>query len=219
MDVQNPTATLADLLARSVSERDENWEAQFLKVLPTASVRLVKDQPINGPDGWPYMMVSIVDGAAEAEALIDVLRWLSTRGVGLVVNPEKPMPDFVVSYGMIANLRERGEFLTASAPRKGALEIRHGQQMFTGAPSLAFFPEYQRVVVREFLRQQRVEAPKVLMVSEDQQNWDLAFSLESLGNPPPHEHKGIAEALGWFLPAHYSVALISEKTLPGFGPL
>ena len=32
-------------------------------------------------------------------------------------------------------------------------------------------------------------------------------------------HSNIAEALSWFLPAHYSVALVSEKTVSGFQPL
>jgi hypothetical protein len=56
-------------------------------------------------------------------------------------------------------------------------------------------------------------------VSIDQKNYDLCFSLESFGNPPETEHKGLAEALSWFLPAHYSIALISEKLLPGFEAL
>jgi len=35
-------------------------------------------------------------------------------------------------------------------------------------------------------------------------------------SPPAHEHANIAEALSWFFPAHYSIALISEKVVPGF---
>jgi hypothetical protein len=40
-----------------------------------------------------------------------------------------------------------------------------------------------------------------------------------LGNPPEREHEGIAEAIAWFLPNHYSVVLISEKGLPTFSAL
>ena len=57
------------------------------------------------------------------------------------------------------------------------------------------------------------------MISQDNIHFDLCFSLESLGNPPDNEHEGIAEALSWFLPTHYSIVLISEKSLPEFLPL
>jgi hypothetical protein len=40
-----------------------------------------------------------------------------------------------------------------------------------------------------------------------------------LGNPPTKEHQGIAEAISWFLPPHYSIVLISETGLPPFAAL
>jgi hypothetical protein len=58
--------------------------------------------------------------------------------------------------------------------------------------------------------------PRILVMSTDRKHYDLAFSLESLGNPPTKEHQGIAEAITWFLPPHYSVVLVSEKDLPEF---
>ena len=57
------------------------------------------------------------------------------------------------------------------------------------------------------------------MISTDKVNYDLCFSIESLKSPPAHEHANIAEAISWFLPAHYTVALVSEKTVPGFQSL
>ena len=56
----------------------------------------------------------------------------------------------------------------------------------------------------------------VLVMSTDGENYDFCFSLESLGNPPEAEHSGIAEAISWFLPPHYSLLLIGEKDLPKF---
>ena len=121
---------------------------------------------------------------------------------------------------MVWNFCQRGEFLTPSATRpQGKLEIADGQQLYTGAPNSAFLPEEARAVIRDFLKRQKVTVPKILMISTDQENWDLAFSIESMGSPPLNEHAGIAEALSWFLPAHYSVALVSEKTVPGFAAL
>lgn len=216
----NPAVSPVDHLIKiPITQRDEAWELEFLRELPKTCVRIVEETAVAGPDGWPYLMISTEGkpGAEADEKFIQVASWLSTRGMGFVVNPEKSMPDFVMSYGMVWNFRERGEFLTFPAKtREGALEIHHGQQLYTGAPSLAYLPEDVRVILRDFLRRQGVKAPKALMVSDDQEVWDLALSVESLGNPPANEHKGIAEAIGWFLPAHYSVALISEKTIPGF---
>jgi hypothetical protein len=216
---------LNQLFEIPVANRDEAWELDFLRELALAPIRIVNETAVAGPDGWPYLMISTDLKGDDGEALINVARWLSTRGMGFVVNPEKAMPDYVMSYGMVWNFRERGEFLTAveGGGRAGAsaktFEIKHGQQLFTGAPSLAYLPEDIRVIVREFLKRQKVVAPKTLMISADQKSWDLAFSIESMGNPPVAEHAGIAEALSWFLPAHYLVALVSEKHVAGFSPL
>ncbi len=214
--------TVDHLIKIPLTQRDEAWELEFLRELPKTNVRIVDESAVAGPDGWPYLMISTEGkpGAEADEKFVHVASWLSTRGMGFVVNPEKSMPDFVMTYGMVWNFRERGEFLTFPAKtREGALEITHGQQLYTGAPSLAYLPEDVRVILREFLRRQGVKEPKVLMISDDQEIWDLAFSIESLGNPPAREHKGIAEAISWFLPSHYSVALVSDKNVPGFAAL
>ena len=213
--------SIQHLLDVPVGQRDEAWEFDFLLALPQATVRIVDDTPVTGPDGWPYLLLSTekVESDDRADTLVNVIRWLSTRGLGLVINPEKSMPDFVMNYGMVWNFRERGEFLTAPPAaeiRSGALEIRDGQQLYAGAPSAGYLPQDVRSLLREFLNRQKVTEPKVLMISTDEKIWDLAFSIESLGAPPTNEHAGIAEALSWFLPTHYSVALISEKTVPGF---
>lgn len=211
-DIREPE-NFKELLEVSVSMRDEAWEKAFLKALPKAGLRIVNDAPVAGPDGWPYLLVA-TDGD---EPLPNVVRWLVGQGVGLVINPEKAIPDYVLSYGMIWNFRERGEFFTvAAAVRSGPVELQNGQQVYAGPPSESYLPKEVRFVLREFLLQQKVVAPKVLMVSEDQKSWDLAVSLDSLGNPPEVEHAGIAEAMSWFLPAHYSLVLMKEQTLPGF---
>lgn len=226
------TPEFSRLLQIPVASRDVAWEIEFLRELPKSSVRVLEENPVSGPDGWPYLLLA-TDGD---DPLPEVAQWLAARGIGFVLNPEKSIPDFVVSYGMVWNFCQRGEFLTAigtdrevhekSASDKSMreratsrLEIKDGQQLFTGPPTLAYLPEEARSVLREFLKRQKVVAPKVLMISADQKNWDLAFSIESMGSPPEKEHGGIAEALSWFLPAHYSVALISEKTVPGFASL
>lgn len=216
------TPRLDQILQTPIANRNEAWELELLRELPKTSVRIVEESAVAGPDGWPYLLVATDGMAADGagEPMVNIVQWLATRGMGFVVNPEKAMPDFVMTYGMVWNFRERGEFLTPVAKlREGTLEIRDQQQLYTGAPSLAYLPEDVRAILRDFFKRQRVLEPKVLMISTDQEVWDLAFSIESLGSPKSAEHAGIAEALSWFLPAHYSVALVSEKNVPGFAAL
>lgn len=213
-------ATYEELLKVEIKDRGDAWEKDFLAELPKASVRVMSPEPREGPDHWPYLMVE--SGAVgDDDKMINVLQWLSTRGIGLVINPSKPAPDYVLTYGMLWNFRERGEFLTpkSKAGKEGRFEIQDGQQLYVGNPTEQYLPKYVRGLVRQFLADQGVFAPKILLVSEDNENFDLCFSIESLKSPPAHEHANIAEAISWFMPAHYNVSLISEKVVAGFQPL
>lgn len=216
-------SNLDSLLSQVPGKRDEAWEKSFLQALPSACVRVLSPEPRTGPDHWPYLFVA-TDGDEEAlEPLSGILGWLSSRGVGLALNPLKTTPDIVLTYGMIWNYRERGEFVSSAPgqakPEKKQIQIEHGQEVLVGSPSEAYLPSYVRSILKQFLLDQGVMAPKVLMASFDKVNYDLCFSIESLGSPPESEHTGIAEALSWFLPSHYAISLISEKTIPGFQPL
>ncbi|MES2963061.1 MAG: hypothetical protein V4760_04165 [Bdellovibrionota bacterium] len=209
--------TFENLLETDLERRDDSWERDFLKAFPSARVKVLNPEPQVGPDHWPYLLTTT---EAADDTAPSILTWLSTRGIGLVLNPQKPHPDYVLSYGMIWNFRERGEFLSLGAtgekPASNRFDIKPGQELMAGAPSEAFLPKYVRSVIRQFLADQGVFTPKVLMISADKVNYDLCFSIESLKSPPTHEHANIAEALSWFLPAHYTVALVSEKTVSGF---
>jgi hypothetical protein len=210
-----------------IEDRDEAWEGEFLQALPQAQVHVLRPEPQEGPDNWPYLLISTEEGADDP--ITNVIGWLCSRGIGLVINPQKPIPDFVLSYGMLWNFRERGEFLSSAHPqnesnekpqsRSERFEIKPGQQLYAGPPSESYLPKYVRTVLKQFLADQGVFSPKVLMISEDQKNFDLCFSIESLKSPPAHEHKNIAEALSWFLPPHYTLSLVSEKMVSGFQPL
>jgi hypothetical protein len=212
-------SSISDLLKTDVENRDQAWEHAFLKALPNAPARVLNPDPQEGPDHWPYLMVEAGD-AQDDDTIDHVIAWLSTRGIGLAINPTKPSPDYVLTYGMIWNYRERGEFFTeAKSSKAGLFEIKNGQQLWVGAPTQSYLPTYVRSVLKQFFADQGIFAPKVLMVSSDNEHFDLCFSVESLKSPPAHEHSNIAEALSWFLPAHYSIGLLSEKTVSGFVPI
>lgn len=196
-------------------KRDPQWENDFFMELSKSNLKLMSQDPQVGPDGWPYMMTET--GADAIEPAQNILQWLATRGMGLVVNPNKDYPDYVFSYGMVWHFRETGLFYRAKPEvSNGSFELRDGAELHAGDADPRYLPQYVRSIVREFFRDQGVFAPKILVMSSDRVNYDLVFSLESLGNPPVKEHQGIAEAISWFLPPHYSIVLASEKGLPAF---
>jgi hypothetical protein len=208
---------LSDLIQTPESQRDENWENQFLHTLTESKLQLVSEDPQFGPDGWPYLIAKTENGSEPSQK---ILQWLSQKGIGLVVNADKEMPDYILTYGMIWSFKETGRFFQKiEEPKSGKVELSMSSIAHAGTPNPSYLPDYVRGILREFLRDQGVIAPKILVLSQDRKNYDLAFSLESLGNPPETEWPGIAEAIGWFLPPHYSIVLISEKDLPPFGAL
>jgi hypothetical protein len=216
--------TLDSHLEVKEENRDRNWDEIFFKLISESNLNLMTQDPQQGPDGWPYLIAETVSGAntgANVDPAQKVFHWLSTKGIGLVINPQRlPYPDYVFSYGMIWSFRETGYFIKFHeiAPST-ELIVDKESPIKTGPPSEEYLPLYVRNVLKDFFRDQSVFDPKVLMISTDSKQYDLCFSLESLGNPPEEEHQGILEAISWFLPPHYTIALISEKGLPDFNSL
>ena len=215
------TQEFFELLKTPSAKRDTQWEDKFAKVLPYGRFNLLFEDAKPGPDGWPYLFAAATEEGSEYGA--QLLQWLSTRGIGLAINPEQAMPDFVLTYGMTWNFKERGEIISSLAgarPQTSKLEFKDGDSVLVGQPTEAFLPLYVRKILKQFFLDQGIIAPKVaVMLNNDKTLTDLAFSLDSIGQPTSDEHAGIAEALAWFLPAHYSIALVSEKVISGFQPL
>jgi hypothetical protein len=206
---------LETLLEVPFDDRDLEWEQKFFMAVSQSNVNVLTPEPQEGPDGWPYIMTTTSSDATEP--IQKIFQWLSTRGIGLVINPMKQYPDYVFTYGMIWHFRQTGLFYRQQADVKtGVVNLNEGQKIKSGAPTEEYLPSHVRKVLRDFFRDQGLLQPKILMISEDGKHYDLAFSLESIGNPPMNEHQGIAEAISWFLPPHYSILLTSEKSVPGF---
>jgi hypothetical protein len=210
--------TLKELCNAPDRIRDTGWEEAFLAILPNSSLRVVSPTPQQGPDGWPYLFVASDDDASEPA--LTILKWLSEKGIGLAINPEKDAPDFVLPWGMIWNFRERQAFLNPPPVAKdNKFELEKGESVFAGPPSAEYLPEYVRKMLRSFWIEQGVLAPRILVMSQDHEHFDLCFSLDSLGNPPEKEHEGIAQTIAWFLPQDYSIVLVKEDGLPAFSDL
>lgn len=206
-----------ELLNAPEESRNQKWESDFLSVFKDTKVHLAYPDPKPGPDKWPYLMVQTSPTSYPAEPVLKVLHWLHDKGIGLVLNANKRLPDYVFTYGMIWNFKERGSFISDyTTITDNKLELDTSKQYFYGFPNNSFLPDYARKILKDFFLEQGVLAPKILLLSKDQKNYDLCFSMESLGNPPPKEHEGILEAISWFLPSHYKLCLISEANLPKF---
>ena len=202
---------MEELLKTPVESRDLDWEKSFLANLANSQFRLIQDTPILGPDNMPYLPVEIVDEGEPAEA---ILNWLGEKGIGMVINPS-PQPDYVLTFGMVWNYLLRKEFITEAGPagEGGDLSFEQGQQVFAGTPNEEFFPNSVRAIFKNFLLDQGLTQPRIVMLSVDGSNFDLCFSKESLGDPPKTEWQGILEGFSWFFPLHYSFSIMSESSL------
>lgn len=211
-------SSLEKLLAVAPDLRDQSWENQFFVELTRSSVGVISESPQQGPDGWPYLLARTDENATEP--VQKILHWLFQKGIGLVINPHKEYPDYVFTYGMVWHFKETGLFYRDQKDiPTGSVIIENSEGVQMGAPSPEFLPDYVRKVLKDFFRDQSLHAVKILVVQSKDKFYDLAFSLESLGNPPESEYSGIAEAISWFLPPHYSILLVSEKDMPKFREL
>lgn len=213
---------ISEIVSVPEAQRNQSWENNFFQALSKSNLHLITAEPQNGPDGWPYLLVETEGAATEpvSEPVAKVLSWLTERGIGLVVNPRKEYPDYVFTYGMLWSFRETGFFFKPmqEAPQ-GTVSFETNTIVHAGPPTEEYLPGYVTKILKDFFRDQGILRPRILMISQDKVNYDLAVSLESLGNPPESEHSGIGEAISWFLPPHYSLLLISEKGLPPFHDL
>lgn len=205
------------LIQQPESRRDDAWESSFLTLFPQLKVQLEGDQAKQGPDGFPYLFVSTEEQGTEP--VVQVVRWLADKGIGLVVNAHKMIPDYVFPYGMIWNFVETGRFLNPPSFGQAAGEVVYGEKkkVLTGPPSEKYLPPYVRKTVAEFLRAQGIVDPRVLVVTtEDFKNVDLVLSDSCLKNISKAEHQKFAEMLAWFLPLHYTLVIGTEAGLPDF---
>ena len=207
---------LETLLQLPESKRDDQWELDFLALIPQAKVQVAEEQAKAGPDGWPYLLVR--SGPQGDQPFLQVLEWAATRGIGLALNTHKMLPDYVFTYGMLWNYAMNRQFVTKGpTPKAGSVIIADNEEMIVGAPTEQYLPMFVRKVMREFLAAQGMQAPQVTVLSTvDYKVVDLLFSSESLNDLKPKDFRSMGEALSWFLPLHYNIIIGSEQNLTGF---
>lgn len=208
---------LAHLLQIPFENRDIQWESDFLKVLPETLVTVMNPEPLTGPDSWPYIHVRLE--SASKEPAIRVLDWLSQKGIGMLVDhsDSQEYPDAILTWGMVWQLIKKGQIeLEPKHDLESHVSFSWDQIVRSGEPNEDYLPKLVRQVLREFFAEQEILTPRILVYTLDGESFEIAFSIESLGNPPESEHQGILEALAWFLPPHYQISLVSEAGAPAF---
>ncbi|MGE3974153.1 MAG: hypothetical protein AB7F59_06480 [Bdellovibrionales bacterium] len=214
----NLQESLEKILTVPVDQRDDQWQSDFFEFFKKSNLTILDPTPQVAYDSWPYLHV--VSRPDSTEPVTKVINWLSTRGIGMILNAEKQEPDYVFSYGMLWHFREKGQFLESStATPAQQFELQMGTKILSGPPHESYLPTYARNILKQFFQEQGILMPRILLMSTDKEHYDLCFSLDSLGLPPAHEHAGIAEAIQWFLPQHYSIVLTRETGLKGFTSL
>ena len=190
------TPTLDSLLDVPDKSRDLNWEVSFLDIFPNARVRLINDIPQSGPDNFPYLLLE--SNSLANKPALSIINWASQKGVGIVLNPQKEYPDYIFTFGQLWYFTTTGKFTNPASSSEFNL------------------PPHIRMLIRQFLNDQGVMKPRLAIMTTDNRNYDLCFSLESLGSPPADEYQGILKALSWFVPGHYSLAMAEETRLNQF---
>jgi hypothetical protein len=208
------------LIQQPEFKRNNAWEEDFLAQFAGMKVQIDSDQAKNGPDGWPYLFART--SAEATEPVKDVVQWLAARGIGLVINAHKMLPDYIFPYGMLWNFVETGRFLQPDTEtiRSGDAIYQDGRKLIMGPPTEKYLPSYVREVLRQFLAAQGFSRPQILVISTpDFKQVDLMFSVESLNGLAKKDHRVLADRLAWFLPLHYTLVLGSEAGFPPFAPL
>lgn len=190
--------------------RDGEWDNQFLDALRVGQIRVLTQDPQTGPEGFPYLLTTTY-GEEGKEPFEQIANWCAETGVGMVLNPTEDGEDYMFTFGMLWNLKYRGEFYSFwmhddSQPSSDEMVVRKITDVF--------WPEKPRRIFKEFLAQQNIFNAKVVLFSKDaKSDPELGISLESLGSPHEREHAGILEAFSWFFPRHYTLVLVPETQL------
>lgn len=199
-------------------KRDGEWEKSFLDSFVAGKVTFDPENVHQGPDGWPYYFISSLGDGHSGEPVVNILHWLKDKGIGLALNPDKSLPDYIFTYGMIWNFAERNLLIefNSGMDDSDTVEFNEGEKVFFGKPSPELIPSYVYPILKDYLSALEIENPRIAIVGKSQEDFNICFSAESLGNPPEEDHQQLLERLSWFFPTHYGLMILAESSLGDF---
>lgn len=202
-------------LTTAEAYRDEAWENLFLKHFPATQISVVDENIRKGPDGFGYLLLKMdPQGENPAdEPANKVMSWAFDKGVGLVLNSHKMVPDYVFTHGMLWYFSKTGKFQEPMNKKSGVVEISFADNVF-GPAAEEYWPQFSRDILRDYLATENVKLHYLVVTTKDYQHTDLCLTEESFSTLPSPKRNQLIEKIRWFLPPHYSVVLVSEKNLP-----
>lgn len=226
------TNILFNLVQTPKAERDDKWNEKFLENIVQASFRAGDPQVETGPDGFPYFRLFLPEPHKTFQCfVIDRMKddFLLTSGLGVVVNPVPNGADWVFSYGDILNLYLNKTFYTLSETpfSKETIDevLAEDEEVMIGQPAESILPHQARKIIAAFLKANGVMSPRIALMMRHKKDGsgmtqDLVFNLPPEMLQDEKQHHGILHALSWYLPRHYSIVAMDEKSLgTGFLPL
>ena len=218
------THALAELLQVPPQDRDAQWNKAFFDNVADANLRGDFEQPIIGPDSFPYFRLSSPEPNKLYKAWVirHILPNLLEHGYGVAINLEKGEPDWVFSYGDIVNYAVYGAFdarddqFEAYDDSAQSEEIPEGETVQIGAPSPQLLPPPVRAMLRRFLEAHDFPAKAMLMnrganpQAGRKGGLSLVFPIPQNIEPDSEMAQYVFRALPWFLPRHYTVVWMRE---------
>ncbi|MCO5112912.1 MAG: hypothetical protein M9899_01930 [Bdellovibrionaceae bacterium] len=197
-----------DLSKIKISARNQEWEQKFLDAFVASEVLVTSEDVQVGPDGWPYLYLNtdLESGSGMRDKALNVVQWAYQHGVGLVINPQKEKPDYVFNFGMLWSYAHRSVFVSLFDD-----VYDENAQVYIAKVTDDIIPNHAQNILKEYIRSAGVENPRAALITRNKVNYELAFGIESLNNPPNHEHQGIAKGLSWFMPTDMPIVLLYEK--------
>ncbi|MEZ0450030.1 hypothetical protein ACR78Z_21340 [Sphingobacterium thalpophilum] len=225
------TIIINNLMEVPFGERDEEWRDTFLTNIAASTLKLAETEVVIGPDGFPYFQLESAPKDQNFQAFVIKNRlkdFVLPKGFGIAINTQYENPDWVFTYGDLVNYFLNDEFYTDNSifSRKNEQTvIGKDEEILVGQPSEVILPQVARAQLREFLDYYGVKNPKVMLIArnykdEKKVSQDLVFNIVANQFRTEKEFTDIMEAIGWFLPRHYSYIGLDEFAVEnGFLPL
>jgi len=208
------TIIVNSLMEIPFEDRDEEWRDTFLKNIAECTLKLAETEVVVGPDGFPYFQLESAPKDQNFQAF--------------VIKNRLKDPDWVFTYGDLVNFFLNEEFYTDESifsKKNTPTIIGKDEEILVGQPAETILPQTVRTQIREFLDYYGVKNAKIMLLArnyKDEENatQDLAFNIVANQFSTEKEFTNIMEAIGWFLPRHYSYIGLDELAIDnGFMPL
>lgn len=217
------TVLINALIQTPISERDQKWIASFLENIADANLKLGTPEVIIASDGFPYVQLETVTSNENFQAFVmsKQLPTLLLQGFGIVINAQNTQPDWIFSYGDIANFELNDTFYSDDSvfsKHKENVVIGSDEKVLIGQPSDAILPKYIRKQLRDFLQHAGIKSPKTMLIArnfEDEElvKQDLVFNFTPNQFASEQDFQQIGNTVAWFLPRHYSILFIDDMSI------